>query len=391
MTGATLPNARDNDRSAGSGKPAVFEKNLDEIVALTGELIRFRSTPSRPEQINACADYIESYLQQNRIAHRRERHAGVPSILVMPESGHAPVLFMVHIDVVEGPDALFQPVVRDGKLYGRGSIDDKYAVALTLALAKNWMGRLPDRDPAALPFGILITGDEESGGANGATRMLENIRADFAIALDGGSPAKIVVREKGILRLRLICRGKTTHGSRPWLGINAIDRLIGDYLAVRPLFTVPANDNGKHWHRTLNFGLLRAGQAANQVPDRAEAVFDIRYTEDDDIDALLNQFRAAVSGEVVIEAREPLFMSAPSRHLDTLLALAGPETHTGFEHGASDARYLAAHGIPGVVWGADGEMSQHAEDEHLCIDSAGTLYRILDVFLAQVVASDFGK
>lgn len=391
MTDETLPGPCYDDRPAGSDSPTAFEKNIDEIVALTQSMIRFRSTATRPDQIRACADFIESYLQQNGIAYRRENHAGIPNILVMPEAGHAPVLFMAHMDVVDGPDALFQPVVRNGRLYGRGSIDDKYAVALTLVLAKNWMGRLPGRGPAGMPFGILITGDEESGGANGAARMLGNIHADFAIALDGGSPAKIVVKEKGILRLRLVCHGKTAHGSRPWLGINAIDRLIGDYLAIHPLFSTPPDDNGEHWHRTLNFGMLHAGQAANQVPDRAEAVFDIRYTEDDDIDVLLEQLRSTVNGEVTVEAREPLFMSAPSRYLDALLALAGPETRTGCEHGASDARYLAAHGIPAVVWGAAGEMSQHAADEHLCIDSAGTLYRILDAFLAQVAAPDFGK
>jgi len=60
--------------------------------------------------------------------------------------------------------------------------------------------------------------DEEIGGHDGAQAALAQLKADFAIALDGGNLRKIVVKEKGILRLKLISRGKTAHGARPWLG-----------------------------------------------------------------------------------------------------------------------------------------------------------------------------
>jgi succinyl-diaminopimelate desuccinylase len=46
-----------------------------------------------------------------------------------------------------------------------------------------------------------------------------------------------------------------------------------------------------------------------------------------------------------------------------------------------DARFLSAHGIKGVVWGADGDMSQHSGNEHLNIDSAYKLYDLLDVLM----------
>ena len=50
------------------------------------------------------------------------------------------------------------------------------------------------------------------------------------------------------------------------------------------------------------------------------------------------------------------------------------------EHGASDARFLSAFGVPGIVWGADGDASAHAPDEHLRIDSLVALHRILREF-----------
>ena len=67
-------------------------------------------------------------------------------------------------------------------------------------------------------------------------------------------------------------------------------------------------------------------------------------------------------------------------YLDLLLDIS-PNTKVGFEHGASDARFLSDYGIKGIVWGADGEMSQHTADEHVIIRSMYTVYEILDAFM----------
>ena len=79
----------------------------------------------------------------------------------------------------------------------------------------------------------------------------------------------------------------------------------------------------------------------------------------------------------------PMFLGGNSPYLDKLLSFT-PSTQLGCEHGASDARHLADHGIPGIVWGADGDMSQHSEDEHIHIDSFISLYNILDQFLSAI-------
>jgi succinyl-diaminopimelate desuccinylase len=339
----------------------------------------------RPDQIHACAGFIEDYLKSSRIAFQRFDFNNTPSILVLPENRFAPVVLMSHFDVVDGPEHLFSPWEENGCLYGRGSIDDKYAVALSLFLLKNHVERLDSSGKSrnALPFGVLLTGDEEIGGANGAQKILPEFKTDFCIALDGGSIQKIVVREKGILRLKLISRGKTAHGARPWLGENAIDRLIDDYQQLKAFFDVSTPD---HWHRTLNFSIMHAGSVINQVPDYAEALFDIRYTEADDIDALVQAVQASIQGELQVVSTSPMFMGGKSPYIDRLLAFS-PSTKLGCEHGASDARHLADHGIPGIVWGADGDMTQHAENEHIDIDSFIGLYHILDQFLSDIGTS----
>ena len=355
---------------------------LEEIIHLTADLIRFKTTHSNPEEIHRCTDFVQDYLGRHGIRCRRLNRNNIPSIVIAPENRPVPVLLMSHVDVVDGAAEMFEPRVEAGNLYGRGSIDDKYAAALSLVLLKEHVIRIRQQggEQDDLPFGVLITGDEEVGGADGALYALPQIKAEFCIALDGGNPGKIVVKEKGILHLKLIAQGKSAHGARPWLGDNAIENLIADYQVLQSFFEETSPD---HWHRSLNFSCIQAGKSVNQVPDRAEAVFDIRYTENDDVDRLIEQIRAGIRGELRVEKKEPLFQSDESDYLDRLLALL-PATATGFEHGASDARYLARFGMNGIVWGADGEMSQHTSEEHLVIDSAYQIYDALDKFMHSV-------
>ena len=354
---------------------------MEEIIKLTEDLIRFKTMHSQPAEIKRCISFIEDFLKTCGAKYQRLDHAGTPSIIVMPQNNAAPILLMSHIDVVDGPDDLFNPRVKDDALYGRGSIDDKYAVALSLVFVKNYLQQLQKegKDQNDLPFGIIITADEEIGGANGAQKALKKIKAEFCIALDGGGLNKIVIKEKGIVKLKLIARGKTAHGARPWLGENAIENLINDYQVLKTNFEISAPE---HWHRTLNFSWIQAGKVSNQVPDYAEALFDIRYTENDDMEALFKNIQREIKGELVVEKKEPLFEGGDSPYLDLLLQIA-TDSKVGFEHGASDARFLSAHGIKGIVWGANGDMSQHSADEHVNIDSLYRLYDLLDAFINQ--------
>lgn len=350
---------------------------LKEIITLTKELIRFRTMAGQPDEINSCAAFIEKFLDDCDVRYRRFGPDGAPSILVLPKGG-APILLMTHIDVVDAPDELFRPLQEDEKLYGRGSLDDKYAVALSLVLLKEHLKRLrtANQGQENLPFGILITSDEEVNG-NGARKALSQIKTNFCIALDGGGVQTIVVKEKGILKLKLISKGKAAHGARPWLGDNAIEKLIGDYRTLKTFFEQSAPG---HWHRTMNFSVVHAGKSHNQVPDYAEAIFDIRYTENDNIDELIAKMRAEIQGELVVETKEPLFHGGESPYLELLLDIS-KDAELGFGHGASDARFLSQHGIKGIVWGADGDQSQHSKNEHVNIKSIYALYHKLDEFI----------
>jgi succinyl-diaminopimelate desuccinylase len=355
---------------------------MEEILELTKDLIRFKSTHTTPEGIRKCADYIESYLKRNQIGYRRMDHEGFPSILAGTRNRHALVLLMSHIDVVDGSDALFNPRIEGDFLFGRGSIDDKYAAALSLVLLKAHRDNLKKngKNPENSGFAILVTGDEEIGGYHGVKQMLTHVDTDFAIALDGGNLKEIITKEKGLFTLKLTAQGTAAHGSRPWKGKNAIESLIADSSILKDFFTFNSED---HWHRTLSFNMIRAGNSFNQVPDFAEAVFDIRYTEHDDMDALFEKMQAAISGKLSIIRREPLFISGDSPFI-RLLQEVSPESRLTFEHGASDARFLSESGIPAVVWGADGDQSAHSANEHVFIPSIYRLYERLEAFIQKI-------
>lgn len=355
---------------------------MSEILTLLKELIKFKTVSSNLGEISRCASFIEKYLEEIGIRYRRVEQNSIPSIIVTPDKEYAPVLLMAHFDVVKGDDSLFTPVEKDGKLYGRGSIDDKYAVALSLVLLKKWMKMLKKNNlgQESLPFGIMLTGDEESGGFNGAKYALKQVESSFVIALDGGSPEKIVVKEKGILRLKLEASGKAAHGARPWLGVNAIDILVDDIAKLRDLFK---DNDPEHWHKTVNTGIIRGGESLNQVPDSAHALLDIRYTENDDPDKIAVMVDEITDSSVSIQEMEPLFVADDSEYLTTLLSLV-PGTKTGFEHGASDARFLQQYGIPGIIWGAQGNITQHSSNEHVDIQSINFIFDILYKFLVEV-------
>ncbi len=288
---------------------------------------------------------------------------------------------MAHFDVVEADDdSLFEPREVDGRLFGRGAIDDKYAVATAMVLFQNHLKkrRAAGQDQADLSFGLLLTGDEEVGGYNGAGAALTHLTTDFYIALDGGHPDMIVTKEKGLLHLDLVARGKTAHAARPWLGENAFDILVEDYRSIGTLFQTKRAD---HWHKTMVLSVCEVGDGSvNKVPGEARAKLDIRYTDEDDPDAIVASIREAVRSEVRVDAKEPLFIGGESPYLDLLVSHSGGAT-VGFEHGTSDARFFSHRGIPGVVWGADGEMSQHSREEHVVIASIARLYEGLDNFI----------
>ena len=106
-----------------------------------------------------------------------------------------------------------------------------------------------------MPFSVLLTRDGEIGGENGVQKKcFMNSKLIFALTWMAAILKKSLSRKK--LSLKLISKGKTAHGARPWLGENAIERLIADYPAIADFFDISAPD-----HRHLGFSIMPAEEA----------------------------------------------------------------------------------------------------------------------------------
>jgi len=358
---------------------------MKEIIDLTKNLVQFKTMHSKPDEIRQCAAYIEHYLKGLGVSYNRFEYGNTPAILALPQNGKASVLLMSHLDVVDAPDKLFMPVIQDRKLYGRGCFDDKYAVALSLILLKNNLKRLQkqERGQRELPFGILMTSDEEIGGFNGAKKILADIQTNFCIVLDGGNIEKIVVKERGVARVKLVCRVKVSSDSKPWQGQNVVEKLKSDINTLEAYFVKSAPENP---HRAVVCHHIRSKQTRYGLTQLAEAYLEIKYTESDDLERMFNTMQEELNGDIVLENVEPLFFDGESEHLKLLLNIS-KKTRIGFEDGANDSRFLSPLGIKGIVWGADGNRSQHTPNEHVDIESVYELYTLLDTFMRRCESS----
>jgi len=160
-----------------------------------------------------------------------------------------------HLDTVpEGSRELwatdpYVPVVKDGKIFGRGSEDNGQAVGSSLFTLKaiKTLGIKPK-----MTLGLALVSDEESGSKYGVIPLLEKgvfKPTDIALVPDTGKPdgSEIEIAEKSILWLKITTTGKQVHGSTPEKGLNArrvamefaiqLDEMLhSKYPAKDPLF-----------------------------------------------------------------------------------------------------------------------------------------------------------
>ena len=150
------------------------------------------------------------------------------------------VWLMSHMDVVP-PGKLedwdsdpWQIRIEGNKIYGRGVEDNQQGLVASLLVAQalHDEGVQPDLD-----LGLLFVADEETGNKLGIEYLLDNHDIfkpdDIIVVPDGGEPdgSAIEVAEKGIVWVKCMVKGKSTHGSTPERGVNA--HLAAAHLIVK--------------------------------------------------------------------------------------------------------------------------------------------------------------
>ena len=197
---------------------------------------------------------------------------------------------------------------------------------------------------------------------------------------------KITTRGKGVVWLELAAQGKTAHGAYPWLGENAVDKLIG---AIQKIKSFVGVMEPEAWESTLNVGVIETdNKTPNKVPANAKAVVDVRFTEElaktpeelvEKIQSLVSevQVRALEKGSLLFVEESNPFVQQFKKAAESVVGKGVP---FAFEHGATDARYFAEIGVPCAVFGAVGG-NMHAEGEWVDMKSLEQNKAILLQFL----------
>jgi succinyl-diaminopimelate desuccinylase len=275
-------------------------------VELAQELIRFE-TINPPGNETPCARHLGRILEaagfQTRYFDMSPNRANL--IARIGTGGEKlPLAFTGHTDVVPlgaAPWSVepFGAKVADGKLYGRGSTDMKGGVAAFVTAAVKLAPQL-----AGTPgLVFVITAAEESGCEGAESLMKENVLPQAgALVVAEPTANHVLAGHKGVLWLEAAAKGVTAHGSMPGQGDNAV------YKAARAALALADFDFSGYEHPvlgrpTLSVGWLRGGLNINSVPDEASFGVDVRLVPGADPEAILERFKALVSGAVTFDIK----------------------------------------------------------------------------------------
>ena len=355
---------------------------MKDVVNLTAALMKFRTTADNPREIARCADFIVNYLRgRGMVIKKYVKNGKISIVALFRDVQHAEIFFNAHFDVVPAPDGFFRPKIRGDRLYGRGSEDCKAQVALLMHL----MARLSKSKPRP-DVGIMLTSDEEVHGRDGVQYLLEKqgYSCEFAVVADGGDNYDIITKHKGVLQVKVSAKGRSAHSAFPWQGgDNAIEKLISAYPKIAGIFQRPKK---AAWKTTGSLTKIRGGDVLNRIPDYAELFLDVRRTEKDTERSILRKLNAIRGIRAEKTASADMLNTDPHNPYVKKLRSSAEKVlkrkvKTAAEHGATDARYFSARGIPAILFKPLG-FGPHSEEEHLVISSLKPYFEVLLDFVS---------
>ena len=329
--------------------------------------------------------------------HVTEAAPGRPNVVGVL-NGRAPgraLMLCGHTDTVgvAGMARPFDPDVRNGRVYGRGSQDMKGGLAAMVGAARNLV------EAGGLETGQLILAavvDEEHSSL-GAEALVRTWRADAAVVTEP-TGLDVAVAHKGFQWVAVETHGRAAHGSRPLEGRDAILRM------GRVLAALEALDRSLHAGRShpllgtasLHASLIHGGQELSTYPDRAWLEFERRTLPGepssvavDELDRIIQQLRAA---DTEFEAERRPMLSRDAYEIDPDSSLPAELTQAARESGAApgtvgmtfwtDAAILGSAGIPAAIYGPGG-AGLHSTEEYVVLDDVHTCCRTLTALARQ--------
>lgn len=365
--------------------------NLHPTIAILQELVSINSVNPAfdgPGE-SAYADYLEQRGKAKGIKTTRVNVLpGRDNIIMEARCGHADnvLLFESHMDTVsaQGMDAPFDPVIHDGKLWGRGSCDTKATMAGMLYVLE-YVAMHPEEFDCDVVLAAAI--DEEHGHA-GAAHLAENLHQIEGTITGAvvGEPTEmeVVIAHKGACRFVLEVFGVAAHTAVPDQGKNAISEMM----KVLPFFEeyyFPQLKNKSHplcGSATGVVSMIKGGVQINMVPPSCEIHIDYRLTPGDDSAVAFAEIKSQLadhlkSRNISYEIRK-LLLEAPlntspnaaivQRAMETARALQLNATPVGVPYGTDASALQHVAGLPGIVFGSGTINVAHTPHEHVPLD-----------------------
>lgn len=304
---------------------ALIDDRIEDLVALTRDLIRIPTINPPGEAYTECAEFIGNRLAARGFELSYIRGHGTPgdcdryprTNIIARKEGTRPgpcVHFNSHIDVVQVGEGWtvdpFGGLVRDGKLYGRGSCDMKGGLAASIIAVEALLDSGLD-----LPGTLEISGtvDEESGGYGGVAYLAERgyfspPRVHHVIIPEPLNVDRICIGHRGVWWAEIETHGRIAHGSMPFLGdcavrhmgavIEAMETDLYPALAARRT-AMPVVPEGAR-QSTMNINSLHGGLPEPEegafpsacVPDSCRMVIDRRFLLEEDPGEVKAEVRA---------------------------------------------------------------------------------------------------
>ena len=376
----------------------------EQLLEVTERLVGY-DTQNPPGSTRAVVEWLESLFEGTTLG--VERFAVDPEkpnlLVTLSGAGEGTLCFNGHLDTVpfERSDWSRSPLgERVGqRLYGRGTTDMKGPVGAMVQVALAY-ARTDVEPPVTLQFAFVS--DEETGGDAGLVTMLETGSFDPDACVVGETTSRagrhsVSVADRGNIWLTLEASGTAAHGSRPMIGVNAIDRLFDAIEQLRSEFGQRALDvdaemdeiieesvgfyepevgieavERLYRYPTINLGVVEGGTAINTVPASACARVDVRLTAGVDTGTTLRSIRSCLGGLDGIEITDITWTEGTYEPLGSPIVEAsasaaervveGPVFRRSAT-GGGDAKVLRHEGIPTVEFGF-GTQTAHGTDEY---------------------------